>query len=201
MTRRRRRGRVTLRHAGLLVPGPAGGAYGWHEIRAHFLATPFYRFGELGLVGAGLLIFPLIVLAVLAVATVPHLLVPRRWRVMYRHAHGRQDAKSARIPAHLRMVVTFADRRRCVFCHSRQGLQIDHILPWAAGGRTWLWNLALLCARCNKIKSNYWHKTPHLYRPFPGYNNPRLAREIELKERTIVRWSPLRWARAVWALG
>ena len=33
-------------------------------------------------------------------------------------------------------------------------LQIDHIDPWSKGGRTVLSNAQLLCAPCNRKKSN-----------------------------------------------
>jgi HNH endonuclease len=189
-----RRARRAISRPMMFGPGPALGIWAWHH------AGNLFRFEGLAVLGvAGLLLWPLLVMAVLALLTVPHLLVPRGWRQRWRHAHGRAGARSSFIPAHMRKIVQAADRRRCLYCGSPVQPQIDHILPWAAGGRTWLWNLAVLCAVCNKVKSNYWYKTPHLYKPFPGFSNPVLAAEIEAAER-LHRWNPGRWFRAAWEL-
>jgi 5-methylcytosine-specific restriction endonuclease McrA len=181
----------------MFAPGPLLGAAGWVKLgQPEWDGRPVL----LGvLVVAGFLLWPPVILAVMALLTVPHLVTPRKWRMIYRHAHGRAGARSAYIPAHLRKATLFADQKHCLSCKSATSLQIDHILPWAAGGRTWFWNLAVLCGRCNRIKSNYWHKTPHLYRPFPGADNPAKAAAIERKERWH-RWNPVRMARAAWGL-
>lgn len=190
-----RRARRVVSRPVMFLPGVGAGAWGWQRF-----GTPGHLGGLLVLGGAGLAVWPLLVMAVLALLTVPHLLVPRRWRMTWRHAHGRAGARSSFIPAHLRKVVLAADRRRCLYCGAgvKNG-PIDHILPWAAGGRTWLWNLAVLCTYCNTVKSNYWHRAPYAYRPFPGHDNRRLAAAIEAVERRH-RWNPARWTRAAWAL-
>lgn len=181
----------------MFAPGPVLGVVGWVELgEPAWHGHPYIGWG---MAAAGTVLWPPVVLALMAALTVPHLLVPRQWRMLYRHTHGRAGARSAYIPNHLRKATLHADRKKCLYCGSRAQLQIDHILPWAAGGRTWFWNLAVLCARCNKVKSNYWHKTPGMYRPFPGADNPRLAAAIERKER-LHRWNPARMGRAAWGL-
>jgi hypothetical protein len=58
------------------------------------------------------------------------------------------------IPTELRRVVFERDGGRCVQCGSKFDLQYDHILPVAHGGATTLENLELLCADCNRRKSD-----------------------------------------------
>lgn len=121
------------------------------------------------------------------------LLVPRRWRISWRrHREKRPD-----VPLRLRLALLAADRRRCVHCRGRHELQLDHIRPWALGGTTSPFNLAVLCGECNRTKSNYW---PSLgargYRPFPGHDDIRAARAILRSER-LCRLSPRRWGRLV----
>lgn len=45
------------------------------------------------------------------------------------------------------------DKGKCQNCESSYGLEIDHILPFAAGGKTEAENLRLLCKQCNLRKS------------------------------------------------
>lgn len=59
------------------------------------------------------------------------------------------------IAPEIRAAVLERDRRRCQWCHSRHDLQLDHILPWSAGGPDEVWNLRVLCGTCNKIRSNF----------------------------------------------
>ncbi len=58
------------------------------------------------------------------------------------------------IPAELRRVVFERDGGRCVQCGSNFDLQYDHILPVALGGATTVENLQILCAECNRAKSD-----------------------------------------------
>ncbi len=52
--------------------------------------------------------------------------------------------------------------------HAQFALTLDHVLPYAAGGRMELGNLQLLCERCNGEKSNQ-----HIdYRPFHPNSRP-----------------------------
>jgi 5-methylcytosine-specific restriction endonuclease McrA len=54
----------------------------------------------------------------------------------------------------LRRAVYERDGGRCVQCDSAFNLQYDHVLPVALGGATTLENLQLLCADCNRRKSD-----------------------------------------------
>jgi len=58
------------------------------------------------------------------------------------------------IPSDLRRAVFERDGGRCVECGSNFDLQYDHILPHSLGGATSLENLQLLCAPCNREKSD-----------------------------------------------
>jgi hypothetical protein len=58
------------------------------------------------------------------------------------------------IPTELRRAVFERDGGRCVECGGNFDLQYDHILPVAHGGATTLENLQLLCAECNRRKSD-----------------------------------------------
>ena len=60
----------------------------------------------------------------------------------------------APIPTELRRAVFERDGGRCVECGSNFDLQYDHILPVARGGATTVENLQLLCADCNRRKSD-----------------------------------------------
>lgn len=161
--------------------------------------------GELGAAGGfavavalGLLLWPLLILgAVFFLPSAAGALVPRRWRIRWRHTHERPS-----IPAWLRRAVLEADRHRCVFCGSRAGLQLDHVRPWASGGLTSLWNLVTLCGRDNRTKSSYWRDRDGYvhYRSFQGSDDVRKAAEILAAERRA-RLNPLRWLRAAWSLG
>jgi hypothetical protein len=136
---------------------------------------------------AGLLSRP----AVLAV------IVPRRWRAWWRHLH---PGYRPHIRVRLRRAVEAADRYRCVSCREPFDLQLDHIRPWSSGGPTALWNLALLCGWCNRVKSNYWQYRSGFvsYRPY-GTGDLALAAEILRAERRA-RANPFRWLRACLAL-
>lgn len=60
----------------------------------------------------------------------------------------------APIPTELRRAVFERDGGHCVECGGSFDLQYDHILPVAHGGATTLQNLQLLCADCNRQKSD-----------------------------------------------
>ena len=62
--------------------------------------------------------------------------------------------KRVPIPAELRRAVFERDGGHCVECDGVFDLQYDHILPVAHGGATTLQNLQLLCADCNRSKSD-----------------------------------------------
>jgi hypothetical protein len=60
----------------------------------------------------------------------------------------------------LRFLVMRRDNFRCCMCGAMQNvekdirLEVDHIVPWSAGGETIPENLQTLCNRCNSGKSN-----------------------------------------------
>ncbi|HUJ55151.1 MAG TPA: HNH endonuclease signature motif containing protein [Gaiellaceae bacterium] len=58
------------------------------------------------------------------------------------------------IPTELRRAVFERDGGRCVECESSFDLQYDHILPVSRGGATTPENLQILCADCNRRKSD-----------------------------------------------
>jgi len=58
------------------------------------------------------------------------------------------------IPSDVRRAVFERDGGRCVECGSNFDLQYDHVLPVAHGGATTVENLQLLCAECNRRKSD-----------------------------------------------
>jgi hypothetical protein len=58
------------------------------------------------------------------------------------------------IPAEIRRAVFTRDGGRCVECGSNFDLQYDHILPVTLGGATTVGNLQILCADCNRRKSD-----------------------------------------------
>jgi 5-methylcytosine-specific restriction endonuclease McrA len=67
-----------------------------------------------------------------------------------------EDGRPTRspIPTELRRMVFERDGGSCVECGGAFDLQYDHILPLARGGATTLENLQLLCADCNRRKSD-----------------------------------------------
>lgn len=59
------------------------------------------------------------------------------------------------IPSLVRSGVYSRDRATCLWCKTADGLVLDHIVPWSAGGSDDPTNLRLLCNRCNTERSNY----------------------------------------------
>jgi 5-methylcytosine-specific restriction endonuclease McrA len=189
--------------AGSFLPPLAGATAGaiWLNLHYH---QPAARTGEVVFPAllAGLLIaWPLLVITVVFFipAMIKGAVIPHQWRANYRYKHGRQNAKSAVISEWLRRVVLRADRHRCVSCGSRRHLQIDHVMPWDAGGLTALPNLMTLCAPCNNLKSDYWNFGENHIQYHYGPEHVGRARRILAKEKRR-RLNPLRWTRAAWAL-
>jgi hypothetical protein len=67
-----------------------------------------------------------------------------------------EDGRPTRTPVstELRRAVFERDGGRCVECGGAFDIQYDHILPVAHGGATTLQNLQILCAECNRRKSD-----------------------------------------------
>jgi 5-methylcytosine-specific restriction endonuclease McrA len=70
--------------------------------------------------------------------------------------HAEEAGRPTRIaiPSDVRRAVFERDGGRCVECGSNFDLQYDHVLPVSLGGATTVENLQLLCADCNRRKSN-----------------------------------------------
>ena len=78
---------------------------------------------------------------------------------------GREDNRRTRhgraVPGWVKEEVWWRDGGRCVYmapdgreCGSSDGLQFDHIRPWAAGGRSDdPWNIRLLCRAHNSLEA------------------------------------------------
>ena len=47
------------------------------------------------------------------------------------------------------------DGWQCQWCASKHHLELDHIIPWSAGGDDSPGNLRTLCASCNEKRSNF----------------------------------------------
>jgi hypothetical protein len=58
------------------------------------------------------------------------------------------------IPSEVRRAVFERDGGHCLECGATFDLQYDHVLPVALGGATTVENLQLLCADCNRQKSD-----------------------------------------------
>ena len=65
----------------------------------------------------------------------------------------------ARIAAGIRQQVYERARGQCEYCQTQQKLvvtmQIDHVIPLAAGGATTMDNLSLSCVSCNNSKRDF----------------------------------------------
>jgi hypothetical protein len=153
--------------------------------------------------------------ALVSVESLPLLLIPDSWRIRWRKGSDHRPA----FRMWLKRAVDAADRHRCCYCGARGSLQFDHVKPWSRGGLNALWNLMRLCARCNRVKSNYWVARDGyvFYRPFmdgnklaaemcresglpPGTTAEQIAADI-LRFELRHRWHPGRWIRAGWQLG
>lgn len=64
----------------------------------------------------------------------------------------RRTTIGRKVPSKLREAILEKFSYRCLGCGSTEDLQIDHIIPWKAGGMTEEGNLQPLCAECNRRK-------------------------------------------------
>jgi hypothetical protein len=65
------------------------------------------------------------------------------------------EGEERRLPDFRRKLVLRRDRYECVFCGEGGRLEVDHIIPWSAGGSDDMDNLRTLCHRCNQERSNF----------------------------------------------
>jgi len=59
------------------------------------------------------------------------------------------------LPDSTRSLVIHRDHYRCVICGRGGLLEVDHIIPWSAGGSDDMDNLRTLCRDCNQERSNF----------------------------------------------
>lgn len=71
------------------------------------------------------------------------------------------------IPYQLRAAIWLRDRGICQKCYTRnpKPWELDHIVPWSAGGSDHSSNLRVLCEPCNQKRSNYDDGTTFAKRP------------------------------------
>lgn len=69
---------------------------------------------------------------------------------------GRQGEREP-IPSATRIGVGRRDNFTCRYCHVDcwDSYELDHIIPWSAGGSDKSDNLRVLCKRCNQDRSNF----------------------------------------------
>lgn len=74
------------------------------------------------------------------------------------HAHallaGERTRRRETIPEDVRRLVWQRDGGQCQECGATEMLQYDHVIPWSMGGADTADNLRLLCAECNRLKSD-----------------------------------------------
>jgi hypothetical protein len=58
------------------------------------------------------------------------------------------------IPREVKLAVFQRDGGRCIECGSNFDIQYDHVIPFSMGGASTVENLQILCADCNRRKSD-----------------------------------------------
>jgi HNH endonuclease len=80
------------------------------------------------------------------------------------------------LPELLRWLIWHRDNGTCKLCGiSNVSTEIDHVVPWSAGGPDVSTNLRILCGRCNQYRSNY-----------RLWETPRLRRVAQICDRCII---------------
>lgn len=183
-----------------LVP-PLAGLGGWL-----WLHQPLHWIGFTVAVSLGILASVVLPAVVVSARSLPLALIPVQWRIRHRRRREERGLGRPAIPRYLYRATRAADRNRCLYCWhtgilTTEGLQWDHVRPWASGGLTVLWNGATLCAGHNRVKSNYWADRDGYvhYRSFTDADDKALAAAI-LAVELRARWNPARWVRAGFSL-
>lgn len=96
-------------------------------------------------------------------------ILARGWAVTdERHPRIRTGDRQP-IPRYVRTAVWCRDRGRCDHCGGRvpegSRWELDHIIPWSAGGSNDSTNLRVLCEAHNQLRSNYVDPTERPRRP------------------------------------
>lgn len=68
-----------------------------------------------------------------------------------------RTGERAPVPSMLRTLVWLRDGGRCAECSDdrRQLMELDHVVPWSAGGPDVATNLRVMCRPCNERRSNF----------------------------------------------
>lgn len=69
-----------------------------------------------------------------------------------------RSGQRTRLPWPLRLAVMIRDGNTCCRCGAyvrRGGAELDHVVPWSAGGSDHSSNLRVLCRDCNQDRSNW----------------------------------------------
>ncbi len=86
--------------------------------------------------------------------------VSKMWdpTLIKRHATGSSETRF--VPKMIQAEVWRRDRGECTKCHSTYALELDHIRPFAVGGKSTVENLRLLCRACNqRQRVTYFNQT------------------------------------------
>lgn len=80
--------------------------------------------------------------------------VGKLWDPTVIHRHRKVGEGHTRyVPVQVKAKVWERDKGKCTNCGSERMLEVDHVKPFAAGGKTVVENLRLLCWGCNQRKS------------------------------------------------
>lgn len=90
------------------------------------------------------------------------------------------------IDQRIRILVYKRDNFRCIWCGSSSRLELDHRVPWSAGGADTIDNLRTLCHDCNTYRSNQGFSLDLMCRQIPSgfecvYCNDELIGNLDLR--------------------